>query len=55
MTHVRAITSRRCPAKGETTLIETLIITVMSILFRDWDNFPAVIQSLSQFYAKTPG
>jgi len=54
MTHVRAISKQASPARAQTSPIETVIILVMSILFQDWDNFPQVIQALSQFYAKTP-
>lgn len=53
--HTRAIT--RAPHMGQvggTSALESIIILLVTVFFRDWDNFPTVIQNLSKFYAKTP-
>lgn len=39
--------------RGETTVVEQLILLFLGIFFADWTNFSAVIQNLSKFYAKT--
>lgn len=53
MKHLRSISHPQRPAPGATSLVEQIIVVVMTILFADWDNGPQVIQALSQFYAKT--
>jgi hypothetical protein len=59
MKHIRGIT--RTPAPAQTSLIngnlspiETLILLLITVFFRDWDNYPQVIQNLQKYYAKTP-
>ncbi len=54
MPHIRTISRRPGLAQGQTTAIETIIITLLSVFFQGWDNFAPVIQNLSKFYAKTP-
>jgi len=39
---------------GQTTAIESIIILLLTVFFRTWDNFPTVVQNLSKYYAKTP-
>ena len=54
--HTRPISRVPRPCQqGQTTSIETLIILVITLFFRDWDNFQSVIQNLSKYYSKTPG
>lgn len=53
--HTRAIT--RAPHMGQggqTTALESIIILLITVFFRDWDNFTTVIQNLSKYFAKTP-
>ena len=52
MTHCRPISRR--PVPGQVSLVEQAIITLLTIFFNDWDNFPVVIQNLQKFYSKTP-
>ncbi len=55
MAHVKLISRGKMPvAPGATDVWETIILLLMSIIFRDWDNFPQVIQNLQKYYAKTP-
>ena len=54
MTHLKTISRRPGLAQGQTTAIETLVITLLSVFFQGWDNFSSVIQNLSKYYAKTP-
>ena len=53
MKHVTKISRTSTPAKGETTGIEQIILLVLGIFFRDWDNGIQVIQNLTAFYSKT--
>ncbi|MBI2425760.1 MAG: hypothetical protein HYV27_23245 [Candidatus Hydrogenedentes bacterium] len=50
--HLKSVS--RTPVPAQTDAGESLIITLFSILFQDWDNFPQVIQDLSKFFSKTP-
>lgn len=34
--------------------LETVIIVLLSVFFRTWDNFMPVLQGLQKFYSKTP-
>lgn len=55
MKHLACVSRRPSPAQvGVTTPIETIILLLVTVLFRDWDNFPQVIQNLQKYYAKTP-
>ena len=55
MKHVKPISRRPLPAQeGQTTLLETAIIILLTAIFQDWDNFVPVIQNLQKFYSKTP-
>lgn len=50
--HTRSIT--RAPHLGQTNVIESVILLLLTVFFRSWDNFQPVIQNLSKYYAKTP-
>ena len=39
---------------GRTTAIESIILVVISVIFRGWDNFQAVSTNLSKYFSKTP-
>lgn len=55
MSHLKPLS--RCPRtaqEGVTTPLESLILFVLTIFFRDWINGPTVISNLASFYAKTP-
>ena len=57
MSHIRALSRRPQLAQegeGVTTPLESAILLFLTIFFGDWINGPAVIQTLSAFYAKTP-
>lgn len=54
MTHLTPISRRPNLAQGQTTVVETIIITLFSVFFQDWDNFAQVIQNLSKYFGKTP-
>lgn len=42
------------PHTGATDAIESVIVLLVTVFFRDWDNFQTVIQNLSKYYSKTP-
>jgi hypothetical protein len=42
------------PLPGQTNVIESIILLLMTVFFRTWDNFQPVFRNLSKFYAKTP-
>ena len=50
--HTRAIT--RAPELGQTDIAESIVILLVTIIFRGWDNYQTVIQNLSKYYSKTP-
>lgn len=52
MRHLKPMT--KTPAPGQTDLLESLIIFLLTGIFSDWDNFGPVIQNLQKFYRKTP-
>lgn len=53
--HTRPISRLPHPGQqGQTTAIESVIILLVTLFFRDWDNFQSVIQNLSKYYSKTP-
>jgi hypothetical protein len=62
MKHVQTVSRVPAPALnigggggyGNTSIAETVIILVMTVLFNDWENFPSVIQNLQKYYSKTP-
>ena len=54
MAHLKPISLARRPMAGQTSVIEQAIVTLLTIFFFDWDNFPVVIQNLQKYYAKTP-
>jgi hypothetical protein len=55
MVHVRALTRIPVPAEqGSMDPLETVIIVLLSVFFRTWDNFMPVLQGLQKFYSKTP-
>ena len=53
MKHLRTITRVSIPAQGETTVLESVILLLLTVFFNSWDNFSAVLQNLSKFYEKT--
>ncbi|NIA15036.1 MAG: hypothetical protein GWP08_13265 [Nitrospiraceae bacterium] len=53
MRHVKTISRTSTPAVGATTGVEQLILLILGVFFRDWDNGPQVIQNLTSFYSKT--
>ncbi len=55
MKHLQSITRRPQPAQEEQTSVwESLILLLLGIFFRDWDNYDTVSQNLEKFYGKTP-
>jgi hypothetical protein len=59
MAHIHTITRKPAPAQdtggiGRTTAIESIILVVISVIFRGWDNFQAVSTNLSKYFSKTP-
>lgn len=55
MTHLHTLTKKPLPAsQGQMTPLETVIIVLLSVFFRTWDNFAPVIQNLEKYYQKTP-
>ncbi len=55
MKHLRLVSQRPRPAsQGQVSGVESLILLVFSLVFRAWDNFSGVYQSLQKFYQKTP-
>lgn len=55
MVHLRALTRIPVPAEqGSMDPLETVIIVLLSVFFRTWDNFMPVLQGLQKFYSKTP-
>lgn len=53
MKHVQVISRAGSPVPAETTLIETLILLILTTNFSDWDNYPQIIRNLQKFYQKT--
>jgi len=55
MKHLKLISQRPQPAQqSQVSGVESLILLVLSLLFRTWDNFSSVYQSLQKYYQKTP-
>ncbi|MFP4500885.1 MAG: hypothetical protein ACLFTT_07795 [Candidatus Hydrogenedentota bacterium] len=50
--HIRPLT--RTPSPAETTLIESAILLLFTVFFRDNENFETAYQNLAKFYEKTP-
>ncbi len=38
---------------GSYTILESVILLLVGVYFRDWDNFTSVYQNLQKFYRKT--
>jgi len=53
MKHLTVISRASLPVESETTAIEQIIILLLGVYFRDWDNFLTVLQNLTKFYQKT--
>jgi len=53
MKHLTVISRASLPADSETTALEQILILLLGVYFRDWDNFASVIQNLTKFYQKT--
>lgn len=53
MKHLTVISRASLPAEGETTVLEQIILLLLSVYFADWDNFVSVIGNLAEFYQKT--
>ena len=53
MKHIKQISLFQSYQGGETTTLEAIILIVFGVLFRDFDNFAAVMQNLQKFYEKT--
>jgi len=51
MTHLHTISR---PRPAQTTLVETIIITLFGIFGQDFLNLPQVLQNLQKYFAKTP-
>jgi len=55
MAHLKYVSHTPTLAQqGDTTPIETIILTLLSVFFIEWDNYNVVIQNLQKFYSKTP-
>ena len=62
MRHCRCITQKPHVAQlggiggggGNTSLVESVILTLLTVFFQGWDNFQEVITNLQKFYSKTP-
>ncbi len=50
--HTRPLT--RPPHPAETTLVETAILFLLTLFFRENGNYEVAYQNLSKFYEKTP-
>jgi len=53
MKHVKTISRVSMPAQGETTVLESVILLLLTVFFSSWDNFRPVLQNLTKFYQKT--
>jgi hypothetical protein len=54
MRHIAKISRTHTPAKGGLDIFETIIVVLLSVFFKDWDNFLTVIKNLEKYYEKTP-
>lgn len=55
MAHVKPISRNISPLRPALLdAVETIILLLVSIIFKDWDNFPQVIQNLEKYFGKTP-
>lgn len=52
MTHIKPLT--RTPELGQIDVLESLVLAVLGIFFRDFDNVQQVVGSLQKFFSKTP-
>ena len=50
--HARPLTRR--PQLGETTLAESAVLLLLTLFFRDYENYEVAFQNLAKFYEKTP-
>ena len=53
MKHLKVISRAQIALPQGTSLLETILIVLLTIFFSDWDNFIPVIQNLEKFYGKT--
>jgi hypothetical protein len=55
--HLNPISRTPSPAQifggGGIDAIESLVLILFTVAFQGWDNFPAVIQNLQKYFAKT--
>lgn len=55
MKHLRLVSQRPQTAQqSQVSGVESLVLLMLTLLFRTWDNFSGVYQSLQKFYQKTP-
>ncbi len=55
MLHIKTLSRRPSMAQqDQTTPAESLVLMLLGIFFRDWDNYGGVSRSLEKFYGKTP-
>lgn len=55
MRHLKTISQIPAPASEKSMdIYETVIIVILSVIFKDWDNFVTVVQNLEKYYQKTP-
>ena len=54
MTHIKPISRTTTDvALADTSLAESIIMLLMAVIFKDWDNFSSVYQNLQKYYSKT--
>lgn len=54
MLHAKPISRRVTVQSATTDTYESLILVVMAIFFKDWDNFTTVYTNLASYFSKTP-
>ncbi len=54
MVHLKPISRTTTVQTGTTDAVESVILLLMAIIFKDWDNFAQVAQNLQKYFAKTP-
>jgi hypothetical protein len=53
--HLRPVSGMPRPAQtGGTSILEQIILLLLTTFFSGWDNFDSVINNLEKYYRKTP-